>query len=869
MSETTVQLGAAFNYEELKGGLQAGSEAFKEAMNSLENSFTEVSASAERSFSKISEDVKVAASTVSAEMKEAAGATAELILANKDLAAAQRLVQQTAGEDANALALLAAAQQRQKAAALEVAAATKEEAEAFEISSAEIRESMLKTLESAELTGAGIKSAFGGLGALLGLGIAGQLAAEWLTATGEMVDHLQHLHGATDISLGDLQALQIASQQLGMSFDLVQTSIFRLSKNAMAALHNETGQQAQAFHKLGIETSELKDLINDLPELMQRVGEGLEHHTTAGTKAGIATMLLGRNSGLLAGSLGELALAAKQAKTELETMGGVIDEKDVAAAHDLDVTTARMSASWRSLMLPIFDAAVTALKSIESVLIAAKGEIQGYEQAWIVSAVGLKDSVIPVLKAIALAMTGRWSEAGDAIKEVWQRVKSTNALALQAMEKENADAAKKIGAIWADVQPGVKTKIDEIGDLGKKKTNAETAEEWIKRMREREKAETDAILDKMEEDQFNKTQRRLHFELKMEEEKNNEILRGLKTKQEIVAALDESDKQHAAAQRQITVNEAEFERSQGLISAQQLLKIKRKALDEEYRDEQIALLNELSLYEQGTVEYAKTLAKIRKMDDKYRLDSQKADQQAAAQKVRIYDVAFGRINSAFQNAFRSMTQSNGSFLQSLGQSWNDAMAQIGASLEKLVLDFIESRIKMLVFHQATKTAEVETDAAAEKEKEAIGLEGTLKDIFQSAKKGAARAYAAVSDIPIIGPALAPEAAAVAFAGIMAFGSMASAAGGWDRVPEDQIAQIHKDEMVLPASLAGGLRTAISNMSFANPAYAAAGSGGGASITFNQSATAMDSRGVDRVFRNNRKTIQKQVVRALRMRPARR
>ena len=35
--------------------------------------------------------------------------------------------------------------------------------------------------------------------------------------------------------------------------------------------------------------------------------------------------------------------------------------------------------------------------------------------------------------------------------------------------------------------------------------------------------------------------------------------------------------------------------------------------------------------------------------------------------------------------------------------------------------------------------------------------------------------------------------------------LATAAGGWDRVPSDQIAQIHKDEMVLPANLAEGAR----------------------------------------------------------------
>jgi hypothetical protein len=45
---------------------------------------------------------------------------------------------------------------------------------------------------------------------------------------------------------------------------------------------------------------------------------------------------------------------------------------------------------------------------------------------------------------------------------------------------------------------------------------------------------------------------------------------------------------------------------------------------------------------------------------------------------------------------------------------------------------------------------------------------------------------------------------------MAFAPMASAAGGWERVPADQMAMIHKNEQVLPASYAEGLRNLVKN-----------------------------------------------------------
>ena len=59
----------------------------------------------------------------------------------------------------------------------------------------------------------------------------------------------------------------------------------------------------------------------------------------------------------------------------------------------------------------------------------------------------------------------------------------------------------------------------------------------------------------------------------------------------------------------------------------------------------------------------------------------------------------------------------------------------------------------------------------------------------------------MSGIPAVGPALGAAAAAATFAAVMAFGSVTSAAGGFYEVDRDQLAFIHKKEMVLPAGIA--------------------------------------------------------------------
>ena len=71
----------------------------------------------------------------------------------------------------------------------------------------------------------------------------------------------------------------------------------------------------------------------------------------------------------------------------------------------------------------------------------------------------------------------------------------------------------------------------------------------------------------------------------------------------------------------------------------------------------------------------------------------------------------------------------------------------------------------------------------------------------------ASAFTALAGIPVVGPALAVAASVAAGAEVLSLvGKVASAEGGWDRVPYDGApAILHKDEMVLPAELAEGVR----------------------------------------------------------------
>ena len=105
---------------------------------------------------------------------------------------------------------------------------------------------------------------------------------------------------------------------------------------------------------------------------------------------------------------------------------------------------------------------------------------------------------------------------------------------------------------------------------------------------------------------------------------------------------------------------------------------------------------------------------------------------------------------------------------------------------------------------ATRTEAAESGAAAGKAAQAAAGSAT---IASDAMQAAAGTYAAVAQIPLVGPFLAPAAAAGAFAAVMAYDSLASLdVGAWN-VPRDMIANIHQGEMVVPQNFASGLRGA--------------------------------------------------------------
>ncbi len=119
---------------------------------------------------------------------------------------------------------------------------------------------------------------------------------------------------------------------------------------------------------------------------------------------------------------------------------------------------------------------------------------------------------------------------------------------------------------------------------------------------------------------------------------------------------------------------------------------------------------------------------------------------------------------------------------------------------------------------------------------------------------AVAASASVAAIPLVGWAMAPGVAAATYADGMAYAALASAAGGWGQVPQDgMMTELHKDEMVLPASIASPLR-----QSLASPRSGAAGQGTTMNFQFAPTVSAVDATGVDQLLQQHQDIFIKNV-----------
>lgn len=310
------------------------------------------------------------------------------------------------------------------------------------------------------------------------------------------------------------------------------------------------------------------------------------------------------------------------------------------------------------------------------------------------------------------------------------------------------------------------------------------------------------------------------------------------------------------AQGQLAVKRQQIEAafSLGEMSRQQELAAMQAANEAEYQLEMQAFARELTLLDAKSKATEAVEQKISDLQKKYAAEAAKTatDQQKAME--QSWKKALKPIDNAFQQSIRGMIQGTQTFKKGLDNILLSIVASYAQLGIKTVMDWIasEGAKTSAAAAGAASRATIE-DTAATQTKVTDATTGKSQ-ITTAAATGAAKAYQAIVGIPYVGPVLAPIAAGVAFAGIEAFsGMLSSAEGGWERVPADgMMTQLHKNEMVLPATVADHVRNSMGSKG--------AQSGGGGQIHIH----ANDARSFKDMLRRNPGALTGAMRQAIRM-----
>jgi hypothetical protein len=227
--------------------------------------------------------------------------------------------------------------------------------------------------------------------------------------------------------------------------------------------------------------------------------------------------------------------------------------------------------------------------------------------------------------------------------------------------------------------------------------------------------------------------------------------------------------------------------------------------------------------------------KLAALAEKHRLDMAKISGKMAQEQKTTWDKTFAPISTAFEKTVTGIIQGTMTMKQGLSNLFKSIALEFVNMGVKMVVEWASKQAMKLLITTTTAAQETAAHAAAAATQagtqKALGIGG----VMSNAAIAATAAMASVAAIPFYGWAMAPEVGATTYG--MAMGYMASAEGGYD-IPAgvNPVTQLHEKEMVLPKAQAEAVRSMAD--------------GGGMGGDIHLHVTAMDSKDVARLFKDN-------------------
>lgn len=446
------------------------------------------------------------------------------------------------------------------------------------------------------------------------------------------------------------------------------------------------------------------------------------------------------------------------------------------------------------------------------------------------------------------ALTNSFKGVGDGIAKVWNET-------LDKLYDDSVATNEKINKLWADKPPTKGKKMDKATDTFDPDKGEKGNEKWLKAQKQMYESaknlDTNWFTWSSANDlafwnerlkkakalggaayttvlaEINKARKEQKKE-ELEGEKNTFDLEMTRAKEDtakrVMLAFEESErikavygaksKEYTASLRRVEEEEqrhnekmkelhkieadAFMERQLAMVDFQEELMLQASDAGVISKKKEIQALMEFEQRKyQIKLDAAKSAAALEPDPNKKAEINARIEQIEAQHGKKLLDLngkLTANMRAQFTDVFMGLTSGFSSAIQGLVKgtmTWADALhAVLDSALNWIINFFVQwglqaaaNYLALQIFGAASRTAEA-TGAAA---------------VY------AVNAMSSVAAIPMIGWAMAPGVGAAAYGAGLAMAGLSSAAGGWGEVPHDQIAQIHKKEMILPAQLAEGVR----------------------------------------------------------------
>lgn len=330
------------------------------------------------------------------------------------------------------------------------------------------------------------------------------------------------------------------------------------------------------------------------------------------------------------------------------------------------------------------------------------------------------------------------------------------------------------------------------------------------------------------------------------------------------AAMKASEGEIQAAQRTFKAKEQLYADGVRLsiLSDQQKFAADKAALDEEYNAERGLLQKELAIDGLKLAQKQAINDKLKALDQRHAEESQRLFMQTVQNEIQEWDRMIDSMSSSLSSGIAGMITYTTNFQTMMKRMVDQLLQQFVKLGVDLVANWAKSTLAQVILSQTAQgqmTAATIAGAAArtsatagESAAGALSLiENALKTIAIDA--GQAGAGVAAFLAPIMGPAAVGVGAATKGA-VMAMAVPMYDIGAY-KIDQDQLAMVHRNELVMPAAQAGAFRDMLDGA--ASGRGMGSGGGGGGDTThnhFNVAIHAADAESVRRLFANNSKEL---------------